>query len=121
MGIVRCIDVMVVWLMFLKKLEEEASKGFFGRSSKKEKKEKKIEEDKLEEVVIVDEIVVNVIVVEEELFEFVGFDFEVKFWILIMIVGLVGCGKSTFVSAFNKFVTCKSGDIKVSGVVLFCV
>ena len=125
-GTVRCTDATVAWPTLPKKPEEEAPKGPPGRSSKKEKKEtnekkeKKIEEDKLEEAVTVDETVVNVTVAEEEPFELAGLDFEVKPRTLTMIVGPVGCGKSTLASALNKFVTCKSGDIKVSGAVSFC-
>ena len=34
---------------------------------------------------------------------------------LTMIIGPVGCGKSTLLSALNKFITLKSGEIKLSG------
>ena len=37
-----------------------------------------------------------------------------------MVVGPVGSGKSTLVSALNKFITCSSGDVKVSGTVSYC-
>ena len=32
-----------------------------------------------------------------------------------MIIGPVGCGKSTLLSALNKFITLRSGEIKLSG------
>ena len=34
---------------------------------------------------------------------------------LTMIIGPVGCGKSTLLSALNKFITLRSGEIKLSG------
>jgi ATP-binding cassette, subfamily C (CFTR/MRP), member 1 len=39
---------------------------------------------------------------------------------LTMIIGPVGSGKSTLLSALNKFITLKSGEIKLSGTSSFC-
>jgi len=112
-GTVRVTNAAFQWPTLPKAPEPEAPKGPPARRGKKEKKEKVPD-------VVVEESAVDVSKLEQEPFELADVDFEVKPGTLTMVVGPVGSGKSTLVSALNKFVTCKSGDLSVSGRVSFC-
>lgn len=114
-GTITCSNATFAWPSLPKKPEEDAPKGPPGRRGKKAAEPKKEEP-----VVTVEETTVDVSVVEEEPFELSGLDFELKPGSLTMVVGPVGSGKSTLASALNQFVTCKTGQLSVSGTVSFC-
>lgn len=115
-GVVRCSNATFGWPTLPKAQEELTPKGppSRGKMAAADKEPKK------EEVSVVDESVVDVTLAEQQPFELSGVDFESKPGSLTMVVGPVGCGKSTLVSALTQFIPCKSGDIKVSGSVSLC-
>ena len=120
-GTIRCCNATFGWPTLPKAPEEAAPPGPPGRRPKKKAPSKKeVKDEKKEDVVVVNESVVDVSIVEEKPFELSDVDFEVKPGSLTMVVGPVGSGKSTLVSALNKFITCSSGDVKVSGTVSYC-
>tara|TARA_B110000977_G_scaffold200812_1_gene292715 strand:+ start:9872 stop:14014 length:4143 start_codon:yes stop_codon:yes gene_type:complete len=56
---------------------------------------------------------------EQAPFEISGIDLDLKPGSLTMVIGRVGCGKSTFLSALNRFVPNVEGDFSVSGRVAY--
>ena len=117
-GTVRCANATFGWPTLPKKPEDPtATKGPPGRG-------KKVPEPNVEDVkpeaAVVEESIVDVKLMEQTPFELSGVDFEAKSGTLTMVVGPVGSGKSTLVSALTQFVTCKSGEIRVGGRVSFC-
>lgn len=112
-GTVRVTNATVQWPTLPKATEPEAPKG---PPAKREKKEKK----KAPETVVTESVAVDMASLVQEPFSLADVDFTLKPGTLTMIVGPVGSGKSTLVSALNKFVTCKSGEVSVSGKVSFC-
>ena len=119
-GTVRCTNATFGWPTLPKKEVPAGPPGPPGPPGRG----KKISETKIEDVkpelAVVQESVVDVQLLDQAPFELSCVDFDLKAGTLTMVVGPVGSGKTTLVSALTQFITCKSGEIKVGGRVSFC-
>ena len=113
-GRVRVSGATCRWPVPSKKDEEKPDPKKKKRGDKRPKKAAETSKDS-----DADSVAVAAEEPQQPPFQLSGVDLDLAPGSLTMIIGRVGCGKSTFLSSLNAFVPIVEGDVKVSGRVAY--
>ena len=118
-GRVKINNATFRWPKAPRKAADDPAPAAKNAKPKKPKKTRGVPVKGVDDAPAPDQVAISAEEPEQPPFVLSGIDLDLKPGSLTMVIGRVGCGKSTFLSALNRFVPNVEGDFSVSGKVAY--